>query len=95
MDWRGSRELAAAIRRFPDRAESVRRLAVRNGAFRDMCEELAAAETALARLEADTATHLGERRLECEGWIARLTDEIAEVLRQPEVIPLPTARPRP
>jgi hypothetical protein len=87
--------VAAAIRRFPGRAASLRRLAGRSDAFRDMCEELAAAEDALARIEADPGTAVAGRKAECEGWIVRLTAEMGEALRQAEVIPLPVGRKRP
>jgi hypothetical protein len=91
----GSRAVAAAIRRFPGRAEGVRHLAERSGAFLDMCEELVAAEEALALIEASLRPDRPERRAECEGWIVRLTAEMGEALRQPEVIPLPLGRKRP
>ena len=90
-----SRAVAAAIRRFPGRAASIRRLAERSEAFRDMCEELAAAEAALARIEASPPANRAERMAECEGWIVRLTAEMSAALRQPEVIPLPVARKPP
>jgi hypothetical protein len=94
MDREASREIAAAIRRFPARSDQVARLAERDEAFRDMCGELAAAEEALARLGTDATAAGAARRAECDGWIARLTEEMDATLSRAEVIPLPSARPR-
>jgi hypothetical protein len=94
MTSRASREIAAAIRKFPDRVESIARLAGRDEAFRDMCEELAAAEEALARLESEATAAGTARRTECEGWITRLTAEMAAALGRAEIISLPTSRAR-
>ena len=87
-----SRAVAAAIRRFPGRADIICRLAERSEAFRDMCEELAAAEAALARIEASPPANRAERMAECEGWIVRLTGEMSDGAAPAEVIPLPVAR---
>lgn len=79
----------AALRRFPRDAESVCRLAETSEAFRDMCEELAVTEAAEQALSAGGTTREGTaRRLECEGWIARLVEEMSLALRQAKVIPL-------
>ena len=94
MDRKASREIAAGIRRFPARAERVIRMAERDEAFRDMCEELMAAEEALSRLRADATAAAAARRAECEGWITRLIGEMAATLDRAEVVPLPSTRPR-
>ena len=73
-------ELEVAIRKFPGQVEAVVRLAERDDAFRDMCEELAAAETALAGLRGARTSPERERREECEGWIVRLLAEMTEAL---------------
>lgn len=73
-------ELEAAIRKFPGQVEAVRRLAQSDDAFCDMCEELAAAETALAGLRNARTSPDRERREECEGWIVRLVAEMTEAL---------------
>lgn len=75
-------ELEPAIRRFPEWAAQVARLAERDEAFRDMCEELAAAEVALIGLGDGRSAAQVARREECEGWIVRLVDEMTEALRQ-------------
>jgi hypothetical protein len=86
----GAEHLAAAKRRFPEWAGGIERLAARDEAFRDMCEELAVAEEALARISAAKAANSLERRLECEGWIIRLGAEMDAALRRAE----PPARRR-
>ena len=60
--------------------------------FRDMCEELAAAEEALARMDGLPPSLQAERRGECQGWIERLTLEIDEALTKSKVIPLQPLR---
>jgi hypothetical protein len=74
------RSVGDAIRRFPDRADLVRDQAVRDAAFRDMCDELFAAEAALARTGSLPQAIQAERRAECEMWIRRLTEEIGAAL---------------
>ncbi len=76
----------SAKRRFPEVAARVARLAECDEAFRDMCEELAAAEDALEG-NRGVGTAAAERREECEGWIVRLVAEIAEALgRSPDSV---------
>ena len=75
-------EVEAAIRRFPDRADAVQRLAERDDAFHDMCEELAAAETALVGFRDARTGFERQRREECEGWIVRLVGEMTEALER-------------
>lgn len=90
---RGEEEvLAAAIRRFPDESAAIREHARRHQAFRDMCEELAAADAALVRTEVMPPGLRSERRGECEGWIERLTEEIGEALARSNVVRLPPGR---
>lgn len=93
MHDKRSREIAAALGRFPDQTEKVIWLAERDEDFRDMCEELVAAQDALAHLEgAETAAEEAARRAECDGWIRRLTEEMDAALRRSEVIALPLRR---
>lgn len=82
--------VSAAVRRFPASGAQISTLAAKDDAFRDMCEELAEADALLARLDASRPANETERRLECEGWIERLTAEIADALRKAQVVPLPT-----
>lgn len=74
-------ELEAAMRRFPGQTAIVLRIAARDEAFRDMCEELAAAEAALAGIRDGRSAADAGRREECEGWIDRLIDEMTATLR--------------
>lgn len=53
-----------------------------------MCEELSAAETALASTVSLPTKLQAARREECRGWIERLTQEIEETLAAAKVIPL-------
>lgn len=53
-----------------------------------MCEELAAAESALANTRSLPAELQAERREERTGWIERLTQEIDEALAAAKVVPL-------
>lgn len=95
MNREASREIASAIRRFPDRTERVVRMAERDEGFRDMCEELVAAEEALSRHGAIATSAGAARRAECEGWITRLVEEMAARLDSAEIVPLPGVRQRP
>lgn len=78
--------LAPAIRRFPEQRESVIGLAERSEAFRDMCEELAAAEAALASLGTSDRAGVEARRLECAEWIERLAGEMTRALSTVSVL---------
>jgi hypothetical protein len=94
MRWTPSRDVEVAIRRFPDRAERMAQLAQTSEPFRDMCEELAAAEDALSALGPGATPQVIERRAECEGWIVRLIKEMSEALDAANVVPL-SGRRRP
>ncbi|TPE47690.1 hypothetical protein [Amaricoccus solimangrovi] len=94
MSWKPERDLASALRRFPEKADRVLRLAERDEAFRDMCEELAAAEAALETLTGDGSATGAARREECEGWIVRLLGEMSDAVREEEVIRLSDRRRR-
>ena len=80
--------LLAAMRRFPNDRDEIEALMDRNENFRDMCEELGLAEAALARIDLVSQSCRESRTLECKGWIDRLTMEIAEAIRNRNVIPI-------
>ncbi|MBB6306366.1 hypothetical protein [Xanthobacter tagetidis] len=80
--------LQTALRFFPGRASELLAQVRRNPGLVDMCEELSAAETALANTAALPAEVQADRREECRGWIARLTQEIEETLAAGKVVPL-------
>lgn len=76
------RALCAAQLRFPHAELAIRRLMRTSEAFRDMCEELADAEAALADAQSKPAPLREARRLEWQELIDRLVAEIAAVLRE-------------
>ena len=85
------------LRHFPADPDGVQRLAQTDPDFRDMCDELDAAETAFDRIETLPAAVRAARREECQGWIERLTTEMERALADAKVVPLtrpgPGARP--
>lgn len=62
---RDEQALDGAARRFPGRASEILTRAWRDPALLDMCQELAAAEAALAHTDALPAELQAERREEC------------------------------
>jgi hypothetical protein len=71
--------LAQAVARFPEAAATLRRLALADPGFREICEEYALAQASLAgfeaRLDAAERPEIGEYRTviaELEGEIDRL-----------------------
>jgi hypothetical protein len=68
--------LSAAVRRYPQFELTIRRMIVADEGFRDVCEELAEAEAALAKV-CDLPAALQEaRRAEWEELIDRLAGEL-------------------
>jgi len=67
---------AAATRRFPDFELPIRRLLAVDENFRDICEELAEAEHALAMVDDMPAASRAARRAEWQELIGRLLVEI-------------------
>ena len=82
---------SAALSRFPGHAQEIETLIGLNESFRDMCDELAEADTTLARIDRVPATAREARILECKDWIERLTKEIGEALGRSNVIPIAPA----
>jgi len=80
----------AAIRKFPSNAKSIEALLVSSESFRELCEDLAEAERALAATDQLPETLRFPRRVECQGWVESLTNEIEGMLREFKVVPLPT-----
>ena len=74
--------LAQAVARFPEAAAALRRLALADPAFREICEEYALAQQSLARFEArpDAAERpeIGDYRT----VIAELESEIDRFLKE-------------
>jgi len=71
----------AVLRLFPQEHQKIRLLLVRDGDFRDLCDELAEAESALQATEALPLPVRAERRAEWTASIDRLTAMIARTLR--------------
>lgn len=80
------------LRHFPADPDGVQRLAQTDPDFRDMCDELDAAETAFDRIENLPVEIQAARREECRGWIARLTLEMRQAMARAKVIPLTSLR---
>jgi hypothetical protein len=78
----------AVARRFPEHSAAIEKLARRNEEFRDMCDELAAAEFGLASVD-NELTDRDERRRDWQSSIERLVREISLTLREANVVRLP------
>jgi len=76
--------VVVACRLLPAIASKVERLAESSESFRDLCDDLAAAELALTRLSKLPDAAADQRLAECEGWIVSLTAEIDEAVRRAE-----------
>jgi len=75
------RAVAAALRRFPHHELTIYRMMDRAESFRDMCEELADAELALAKVDKAPPAQRKERRSEWQALVDRLLAEMeAELL---------------
>ncbi|ASY60456.1 hypothetical protein [Sinorhizobium sp. CCBAU 05631] len=72
--------LAAALRRFPARSLQIRELSIRDESFRGMCEDFAAAESALAHTDQLPFHVREERRAEFKGLVESLAAEIEQAL---------------
>jgi len=84
----GSDGPKAAIRRFPDHLRLIRELLADDENFRGMCDDLAAAEQALARADQLPEAVRAERRAEYRDLIEDLATEIEKTLRRAKVIPI-------
>ena len=78
---------SAAARRFPHAEFVIRRRMNESEAFRDICEELAEAEWALACVPKAPAALHEARKTEWQELVDRLTTELAAALRQGETAP--------
>ena len=76
----------AVTRRFPGNEGRIEELLERDDDFVSLCDDLAAAEDALALTETLPPGLREERRAECAGWIDELTVEIRKVLTSAKVI---------
>lgn len=83
-DLRGNHDRAfdAAARRFPQSEFTIRRLLRSSESFRDLCEELAEAELALARVPENVATLCEARQREWQELVDELVSELEMTLKQ-------------
>jgi hypothetical protein len=78
--------VVAALRRFPADRKAIEELILRDGDFRDMCDELAEAEGALSAVEQLPTAVRAERTAEWVASIEHLAFEIARALREANVV---------
>ncbi len=84
----GKNGLQAATRRFPTRGPEIETLFARDENFRGMCDDLAAAEKALAAVEHLPENIRATRRLEYEELVGELVAEIEKALDQANIFPI-------
>ena len=78
----GTRAFEAAARRFPQSEFTIRRLLRSNEAFRDLCEELAEAELALANVLECAVVLREARQREWQELVDELVSELEMTLKQ-------------
>lgn len=76
------RAFVAAARRFPQAEFTIRRLLRSSEAFREICEELAEAEAALARVPESLAALHEARQREWQELVDELVSELEKTLRE-------------
>lgn len=74
------RGVRAAVRRLPRRSLEIRRLAVTDGSFRSLCEDLWEAEEALERWSRAPSDQAASRRLEYDLLVEELAKEIEGIV---------------
>ena len=79
------------MRRFPQFELAVHRLMDRCEAFREMCEELAEAELALASVDMVPPALREARRAEWQELVDRLVAEVGAALQDKDVVTRPRA----
>jgi hypothetical protein len=78
--------LSAALRRFPELELTIRRMIEADQTFRDMCEELAEAETALSRVDQLPPPIRAARRAEWQDLVERLAREVDATLQEKQTV---------
>jgi hypothetical protein len=76
------RAAAAAVRRFPRFELAIHQLIDRDEGFRDLCEELADAEFALASVDKAPPALREARRAEWQELVDRLVGEVEVAMRK-------------
>jgi hypothetical protein len=84
---RQARALRAAVKRFPRSEFTIRRLLRIDESFRELCDELADAETALANVAENEAPLREVRELEWKELVQELVSEVEQTLRKFEAAP--------
>jgi hypothetical protein len=84
----GSAGLYAALRRFPEKHALVKSIFVRDESFRTICEDLAAAQSALSAVDRLAEHVRPARRAEYEELVQSLIGEIERVLHQTKIVPI-------
>nr|WP_051440890.1 hypothetical protein [Ensifer sp. WSM1721] len=84
----GRNGLQSATRWFPARGPEIETLLARDENFRGLCDDLAAAEEALAAAEQLPENLRTPRRREYEELIKDLAEEIAEALERANIFPI-------
>ena len=82
----------AATRRFPSEAKLIEEVMARSESFRELCDDLAEAERALAATDQLPEALLRDRRAECQEWVDSLENEIEWVLLRAKVVPITAAK---
>lgn len=85
----GANGLAAASRRLPAHSAEIRQLMEASENFREMCEDLAFAENAVAAIDHLSPPVRERRRTEYEDLIEELVKEIQDALSEAKVMPMP------
>jgi hypothetical protein len=85
----------AAVGRFPSAARRIADLIIPSKDFRSVCEDLAAAEHALAEIDNLPESVRDARRAGAEGWIRNLSDEVRSMLYSAKILPITQGRDKP
>ncbi|CAN7595443.1 hypothetical protein [Rhizobium sp. LjRoot254] len=84
---RQGKALQAAANRFPRSEFTIRRLLRSNDTFRELCEELADAEAALAKVPESVAALREAREREWRELVQELVSEVEQALKRFETGP--------
>lgn len=87
--------MSAALRRFPDLELTIRQLIAADQNFRDMCDELAEAETALSRVDQLPLHIRAARKAEWEDLVERLAREVDAALQERQTVARSHILPQP
>jgi hypothetical protein len=86
--------VAAAKRRFPERAQAIECRAARDEDFRELCRDLAEAETELQRWQTSTAAESPQWRDDYARLVEALAGEIYAAINSAKVLRFNRLTPR-